>query len=331
MIAPDRAQWLQDRRAGIGGSDVAAILGLSPWRSPLDLYLDKTGAAEPQPDSEPMYWGLRLEDIVAAEWQERTGRKVQRINTMQRDARRPWMLANIDRAIVTPGSRARLADDGTLRGAEGLLECKTASAYSAADWQGLDGSDALPVHYAAQGMWYLAVTGQDVCEFAVLIGGQRYAMRRVERDDETIRGLVDQAEAFWRGHVLAGVPPAPRSAADAARLWRRDSGEMQAIDDATGLLVTLNELRSMRDLAKKTDAHIDQLSDALKLAIGPAAGLSIGGQPVCTWKAAKDSQAVNWQAVANDIGAINPAALAQAIGRHTSTKPGSRSFIVREA
>ena len=154
---------------------------------------------------------------------------------------------------------------------------------------------------------------------------------RCERADELIRGMVERAEEFWEQRVLAGVPPEPRSAEDAARLWRRDSGELQAIDESTDLLVALNELRSLRSLAKQTDTHIEQLSDALKLAIGPASGLSIGGQPVCTWKAAKDSTAVNWQAIANDIGAtVAPDVLAAAIQRHTTTKPGSRRFLVRD-
>lgn len=333
MNAPEHAAWLAQRRTGIGGSDIAAIMGLSPWRSPLDVYLDKTGAAEPIADSEPMYWGRRLEDVVAHEWQERTGRKVQRVNTMlRRTGADEWMLANIDRAIVAPGSRVRAGDDGaSLIGAAGVLEVKTVSAHAATDWQGADGSDALPVYYAAQGMWYLAVTGQDVCEFAGLIGGQRFVMRRVERDDDTIRGLIEQAREFWCRHVLQGLPPEPRTGAEAAKLWRRDHGEMVAIDESTAHLVALNELRTLRIRARDLDEQIDGLTDELKLAIGPASGLTVGGQPVVTWKAAKDSSTTNWQAVANDLAAIaGPDALAPIVARHTTTKPGARRFLVKE-
>lgn len=329
MNAPDRASWLERRRTGIGGSDVAAILGISPYRTALDVYLDKTGASQPIADSEPMYWGRRLEDVVAQEWQLRTGRKVQRVNSILRGAE-PWMLANIDRAIVAEGSRARTDDTGVLRGAVGVIECKTASAYAAADWDGLDGSDALPVHYAAQGVWYLAVTGLDVCEFAALIGGQRFVQRRVERDEETIRGIVEQVREFWFAHVVAGVPPEPLTAADAAKLWAKDRGDLIDIDQNTDLLVTFNELRALRQQSKDIDAKVDALADSLKLAIGPASGLAIGGKPCATWKAAKDSQRVNWEAVANDMGSINPDALAQAVARHTTTQPGSRRFIVKD-
>lgn len=331
MNAPDRAAWLEARRTGIGGSDVAAILGISPYRSPLDVYLDKIGEAQPLPDSEPMYWGRRLEDVVAHEWQERTGRKVQRVTSMIRNHDQPWMLANIDRAIVAPGSRARLDNAGRLLGAEGLIECKTASAYAAQDWQGLDGSDALPVYYAAQGMWYLAVTGLDVCEFAALIGGQKFVQRRVERDADTIRGMVEQVSEFWHRHVVAGLPPEPRTAADAARLWGKDSGDMLAIDEQTGLLVAVNELRTLRQRAKDIDQQIDGLADELKLAIGPAAGLSIGGKPAVTWKASKDAEAVNWQAIAHDLAALaGEQEFEAARQRHTTTKPGSRRFLVKD-
>lgn len=331
MDTPDRAAWLEARRTGIGGSDVAAILGISPYRSPLDVYLDKIGAAKPLQDNEPMYWGRRLEDVVAHEWQERNGRKVQRINSMIRNTDRTWMLANIDRAIVAQGSRARLDAAGRLVGADGLIECKTASAYAAQDWQGLDGSDALPVYYAAQGMWYIAVTGQDVCEFAALIGGQKFAQRRVERDEETIRGIVEQVEEFWLRHVVAGLPPEPRTAADAAKLWAKDHGEMIAIDEATGLLVAVNELRQLRQRAKEVEAQIDGLTDELKLAIGPASGLAIGGKPVVTWTAPKDREVVNWQAIANDLAAVaGEQAFAIARQRHTTTKAGSRRFLVKD-
>ena len=324
-MSAQRDAWLQSRRGGLGGSDIAAVLGISPWRSPLDVYLDKTGAAEPQPDSEPMYWGRKLEDVVAAEFAVRTSRRVQRVNTMLRDAERPWMLANIDRALVALGARARLDAAGRLVGAAGILECKTVSAYAAQDWQGEDGSDALPVYYAAQGMWYLAVTGQDVCEFAALIGGQRFVVRRVERDADTIRGMVEQAEVFWRRHVLAVVPPDPRSADDAARLWRRDSGELRAIDDDTDLLVAINEYRMLRDNARDLEQQMVEIADELKLGIGPAAGLSIAGRPVCTWKAAKDCERTDWEAVARAAGA-SP----ELIAAHTSTKPGSRRFLLKD-
>lgn len=333
ITTPGRAAWLAARKSGIGGSDIAAVLGLSPWASPLDVWLDKTGQA---PDAEPknteaIYWGATLEDVVAREYAIRSGRKVQRINTMLRDPQRGWMIANIDRAIVADGSRARVAAaGGQLLGATGILECKTASAYLAGDWSGPDGSDAMPVYYAAQVMWYLAISGLDTADVAVLIGGQQYAVRTIERDDETIRGMIERAEAFWLHSVIAGNAPEPTSARDAARLFARDDGSLRAIDDDALLLTELEQLRTLREQLKGLGERESALADALKLAIGQCAGLSVAGAAVATWKATRDSTRVDWQAVANDLAAlVGPDALAPIVRRHTTTQPGSRRFILK--
>lgn len=319
-----REDFLRARRAGIGGSDIAALLGLSPWRTPVDVYLDKTAAELPaEEQSEPAYWGTVLEDVVAHEFQKRTGRRVQRVSTTLQHPQHAWMRANIDRAIVAPGSRARLDKDGRLAGAEGVLEVKTASAYKAAEWAGPDGSDALPVYYTAQCMWYLAVTGLDVCDVAVLIGGQHYAQRRVERDDETIRGLIDRAEAFWLGNVLAGIPPEPATGAEAAALFARDNGQMREIGGNAELLEAFNTLHALRAQQAEIDQQVDAITDTLKVAIGEHAGLSLDGRPVATWKAAKDSRVTDWKAVAMASGA-HP----DCIAHHTTTKAGARRFLL---
>ena len=100
--------------------------------------------------------------------------------------------------------------------------------------------------------------------------------------------------------------------------WRGDSTEPE-------LQATAAQLRQQH-----WQAQADGLTDALKLAIGEHAGLAINGRPVATWKAAKDSTVTNWQAAANDIGAlVAPDMLAATVARHTTTKPGSRRFLVK--
>lgn len=310
-----RAQWLKDRRTGIGGTDIPAILGISPWRSAVDVYLDKTGQGTPVADSEPMYWGRALEGIVAEEFGRRTSLRV-RVPSQQiyRHPVHEWAVGSIDREV----SREVLGS------VEGVLECKTASAYEAPKWHGEDGSDAMPVHYAAQGMWYLAVTSLEVCHFAALIGGQSFVIRKVERDEDTIRGLLEQASEFWHRHVLAGVPPEPRTGDEAYRLWRRDSGEMRAIDNDTEALVAFNEYRALREQAQQAEDRAERAADALRLLCGEHAGLSIGGVPVLTWKASKDTPVTDWRAVAQ---AMNPSA--ELVAAHTTTKPGSRRLLLK--
>lgn len=185
-----REQWLEERRKGIGGSDAAAIAGLSRYRSPIQVYMDKHGLIEPPEENEAMYWGTRLEDIVAEEFSLRTGLKIRRRNAILRHPKYPWMLANVDRLIVGK-------DEG--------LECKTTSAYKASEWDG----DEIPWEYAIQCHHYMAVTGYSAWWIAVLIGGNKFVYKRIERDEEIIRNLIKIESDFWNNHVLKQIPPDP--------------------------------------------------------------------------------------------------------------------------
>lgn len=325
MNAPERATFLERRKAGLGGSDVAAVLGLSQWKTPYDVWAEKTGTQidEQIGNAEAMYWGMVLEDVVAKEYATRSGNKVQRVNTMLRHPQHDWMIGNIDRAVVVDGSRARIDAAGKLQGAKRLLECKTASAYKASDWAGPDGSDAMPIYYTAQVMWYLAITGLDVCDVAVLIGGQQYQQRSVERDDETIRSMVERTDAFWRHNVLGGNPPEAVNARDMARIFTRDDGTMREIGDDAELLVTLTDLRAAREKLKTAEERADALSDALRMAIGERAGLAVDGKPCVTWRAAKSSERTDWEALAKFL---NPQP--DTIAQFTKTVPGSRRFLL---
>lgn len=319
-----RAGWLQQRRTGIGGSDIAAILGLSPWRTPVDVYLDKVGQTPLDTElGEPAYWGTVLEDVVATEFTRRTGRRVQRVNSILRHPGHTWALASIDRAVVAEGTRAR-AESGVLKGAAGLLECKTGGAYAAKDWQGLDGSDSLPVHYAAQCMWYLAVTGQEVCEVAALIGGNSYLLRRVERDDTTIKAMLEQADAFWRRHVIERRAPEPRTGADAAKLFPQDSGDLIDVSHDAEAIALVQDLRACNARLDEIEGQREALIDAIKLRIGEASGLAMDGKAIVSWKAAKPSNRTDWKAVAAAMGAT-----AQLIQQHTEQTAGSRRFLVK--
>jgi putative phage-type endonuclease len=301
MNAPTRAEFLERRRSGIGGSDIPAILGISPWRTPLDVYRAKV---EPQQDaddeqSEPAYWGTVLEDVVAREYAMRTGARIQRVNTQLRHPRVDCMVANIDRAIVLPGTRARLDAQGLLVGATGILECKTANAFKASDW-GRDGDDeAIPVHYAAQGMAYLSVTGLPYCDFAVLIGGQRFVTKRLERDEAVIREIEQRVAAWWADHVEARIPPPPQNAEDITALFPSDNGETVEADEQ--LLIDFNEAVAMREQIERLETDLEQRVNAMKLAIGEASAIGINGRPIVTWKRSKGSSKTDWKKAAHDI------------------------------
>lgn len=185
----DRSQWLQWRKKGIGGSDVGAICGINKYKSPIAVYLDKIGELpDEDQQSESAYWGTILEDMVAKEFEIRTGKKVRRKNAMLRHPEYPWMMANVDRLVV--GERA-------------LLECKTTSAYMNSEW--ID--DKVPESYILQCQHYMAVMGFEKCYIAVLVGGNNFVWKLIERDEEIIQYLIDIEKNFWINHVEKRVPP----------------------------------------------------------------------------------------------------------------------------
>lgn len=331
-----RQDWLRARQAGIGGSDVSAILGFSPWKTPLDIYLSKVEPIEASADdgmNDAAYFGTILEDIVAKEFAKRQQQQIQRVNMQLKRPGKEWMIANIDRAIVLPGTRVRVAEDGgTLLGAAGLLEVKTASAYKASDWGRDDDDEAIPVHYAAQAMHYLAVTGLPFCDFATLIGGQKFVTKRVHRDEEVIRTMIERCESFWFENVVARKPPEPINVKDITNLFPGDNG--QAIEATTDQLIAYNEAVHLRKQIEDAEAELEKRTDAIKLSIKDHAALATMGKTLITWKQAKGSEKTDWKVVAESLAKLyddarsqNAISSKQIIASQTKSVAGSRRFL----
>ena len=260
----NRAEWLDGRKKGMGGSDVAAALGLSPWRTPVELWQDKRGESEPQPTSDSMHFGTILEDIVAKEFQERTGMKVQRVNYTFADGEDDWMRANIDRAIVNPdiSGNVRAVKDPKegkpVVTTDAILECKTASAFSAALWGDSQEDEIkagkivtdhrIPLYYETQAQWYMRLTGVPVCYVAVLIGGNDFRMYRIDRNEEAITAIVEKCRVFWFDYVKAGVAPEPMDIDDIRHLYRREVGPM--VEASAAAAVAIGEYRNLKGQAE---------------------------------------------------------------------------------
>lgn len=189
VLIIDREQWLRERKKGIGGSDVAAILGLSKWKSAYDIWVDKTtDVLQEEYSNESIYWGNVLEEIVAQEFSKQTGVKVRRNNKILQHPEYYWMRASIDRKIV---------------GENALLECKTTSEYNKNEWK----DDEIPLNYILQCMHYLAVTGFEKCYIACLVGGRHFIYKKILRDEEVIKVLIEKERIFWQEHVEKNIPP----------------------------------------------------------------------------------------------------------------------------
>lgn len=304
MTSSERLDWLKTRQAGIGGSDVAAILGLSKYKTALDVYTAKTAEAVDDAGSQAAYWGSTLEDVVAKEFAKRTGMKVQRVNTqLSRDG---WMIANLDRAVINPalsGTVRVLPEDkqaatGRLLTTDTILECKTASSYVAEQWgpsqeneiiAGTVMSDhKIPIYYETQVQWYLGVTGATTAYVAVLLGGQDFRIYCVERDEDVIDALQQKCKEFWVDHVVARIPPAPSTKEDVAKLFAKDDGEMA---EASNLVAAdIGELRNLTEKIKTLQDAQDAVKDRICAALGEKAGFTIAGEKACTFKTMKSTR-----------------------------------------
>lgn len=202
----ERLQWLQARRTGIGGSDAGTILGVNPYKQPLQLYLEKRGEiTEDDIDSkEAVMVGRDLEDYVAQRYSLRTGLKVERYTGMLRHPEHNFILGNVDRLVWQDGKRPQ--HKGEIRTQHGL-ECKTALArFVDKSLWGPDGTDEVPMAYLAQCQHYMAVTGATLWDLAVLMAGPEFRVYHIARDDDLIASMIEQYKWFWHC-VESGTPP----------------------------------------------------------------------------------------------------------------------------
>ena len=200
------AEWLQVRRSGIGGSDAAAALGLSPWKSALELWQEKvSGQNQPHQENEAMIWGRLMEPVITTEFVRRTGLAVTPMRSMLQATEWPWMLADLDGLIEDP-------QRGT-----GVFEVKTASAYKQEEWC----EDRCPDSYLLQINHYMAVTGLSFAVICVLIGGNKLQWLTVDRDEELIASLVELEHRFWNHVLTQSPPPVDGSTACAEMLSRK--------------------------------------------------------------------------------------------------------------
>lgn len=316
-----KQEFLARRRNSLGGSDIAVVMGLSKYKTPMQLWQEKTGVVVPEDiDSEPAYWGNQLEDMVAKEYAKRTGNKVQRVNAQLRHPEHGWMAGNIDRAVVADGKAARASKDGTaLSGVAGILECKTASAYLAGLWDG----DSAPVQYVAQCQWYMAITGAPWTDLAVLIGGQQFKIIRIEADPEIQQSLIEAGKAFWHDCVLANVPPAPQTGSEVAQLYP------QSVSDAVTASFSVEQavirLKELNEQIKALETEQEVCKTEIQLALTDKDTLvDSAGNVLVTWKSAKESSRTDWKAVA-EAAKVE----ASIIEQFTKTTPGSRRLLIK--
>lgn len=263
-------QWVEARKNGVGGSDVASIMGLNKYSSPLNVWLIKTGREE-SPDlsgKEAVEWGNRLEDVVADKFaDEHPELKVYRRNATLVSIERPWAFANLDRWVT----------DG--HGNVGILEVKTVGMRRAADWD-----DGVPLYYLTQVNHYMSVTGYQHAWVAVLIGGQEFREYYIERDEEDIATINNYVDTFWHDFVETDTAPAligndPEANAILHQHEDPSNEFIPMLDMDLGMLDELQQIKDQIDDLKHEKTLIE---NQLKDIIGDYKGIETETRKV-TW------------------------------------------------
>lgn len=186
----EKDEWLNIRKQGIGGSDCSVICGLNQYKSPVALWMEKTGQIEPQEAGETVYWGIIMEPIIRKEFSLRTNLKVRLAPFMLKHPVYDFMIADLDGIVDDPVY------------SECVFEAKTSSVFRRDEWE----DDKIPEEYMLQIQHYMAVTGSKRTYIAVLLGGNQFKYKAIERDDDLIGMIIKLEEHFWKC-VKEKTPP----------------------------------------------------------------------------------------------------------------------------
>lgn len=282
-----REEWLSVRGSGIGSSDAAVAVGISPYKSPLELWLEKTErqAAPDLASNDAVFWGTTLEHIIANVYAERTGTKVRRLNAVLQHPEHSFMLANLDRVVQHP-------TDG-----HGILEVKTAGVNSARFWE-----EGVPDSYQCQVLHQLAVTGKQWCDVAVLIGGQDFRVYRVIRDEDKIADLIQREATFWQC-VIDDVTPAVDGSESSSRalasMYPADRGDVLDCSEDMDMNRLFGDYWTYRQQREAAEAQESLLKQQLQERLGFASGAVLSDGKI-SWRKSKDSTTTDFKRLSEE-------------------------------
>ena len=263
----NKQEWLRERKNYLGGTDLAAIAGLNPYRTALDVYLDKTSDDISEETNAAMRWGTLLEDVVAKAYSEDTGYDVEiEPNTIYHPEYK-FLGANIDRWA-----------DNKRR----ILECKTASFLKAKEWGDL-GTDQIPESYLIQNATYSAVCNVPVVDTAVLIGGQDFRIYTYERNRELEHKLIKIACNFWHNHIEKRIPPKCVNTKDTFNLFPQS--HHHEIVAESNILEKWEQLKSLKEEESRIQSTIEKLkTDIQEFMKDYDVLIDNQGNVIATWK-----------------------------------------------
>lgn len=276
MNKKQKTKWLEDRKTALCGSDIAPIMGLSPFQSPMDIWMQKTGKADSQPENEAMYWGNTLEPVVAKEYAKRNNCKIQK-GKFTRSAQREW-------AAATPDY---LSADDENKG----IEIKTSG--SVKGW-----ADGIPDYYLVQIAWYGIVTERQLWDVAALLKGNQYVQHAYTRMPALEAVVLEKAEEFWMEHVVKDIPPAVDGSDTYKNYLEQKFSESndQIVMASADALPMFDELHRYEQEAKQLKEKIELHKNQVRDLIGFNNGVE-GAFGKVTWKTQEGSERVDLSAL----------------------------------
>ena len=261
-------EWYQRRRQGITGSDIGAICFLNPYRSPLEVYLDKVSEEEQQDiSSEPIYWGNRLEDVIADEYAIRQNVKVSVEPNILQHKEYDFILGSIDRWV----------NDG-----EYILECKTIGS-RLINQLGEVGTDQIPSYWLAQVAWYVAITDTPKADIAVLAAGQNFRIYTYNRNRELEDKLIKIACNFWHNHIEKRIPPKCVNTRDTFNLFPQS--HHHEIVAESNIMEKLEQLKAAKEEENRIADTIEKLkTDIQEFMRDYDVLIDNQGNVIATWK-----------------------------------------------
>ena len=337
MNAPtERAAFLAERKQGLGGSDIAAALGYSKYKTPVALWMEKTGQSDDDIDSMRMRFGNHNEEFVAREYCEVTGLKVQRFNPMLRHRDHPHVIGHVDRLVVPRGAKVA-AHRGEIRTDRGL-EAKTVDGHVyrySGEW-GEPGTDEIPTYYLIQCVTYMALTGCQYWDLAALIGSGSapLAIYPLQRDAELEDEILRRAEEWWKRHVIGGEAPAPTNEADIDLLYPQ-AAKRDPITAEEYIESAIRRLAKVKRISRRLEQYEGDLKSTIKAYMQSAGTLlDADGNKLATWNNRKGRTTFDLDGF---VGHLCPGAMpderaefiADAKRSFTTRGPDGRTFLIK--
>ena len=244
------ADWKEQRRQGIGGSDAPVIMGVNPYKGRYELFLEKLGEFERDVEvNEAMHFGKVLESVIAQEFERRSGIRVRRCNYILQRPDLPWMIGNIDR-------------EGTDRnGKRFVLECKNVGQWSDKSFK----NDGVPPMHTIQVLHYVIVGGYDYGIVSALIGGNRYEERRIEPDAVLMDQIIEAEREFWHDIESGSDPNKYIDPVDNDFMDERFTadGDMGAVD-LSDVSKAIQDIADIRGVISGMETRVEQLQAVIK-------------------------------------------------------------------